>query len=46
MSDTPPFVSVKLPAALALYWAMASLVAIGQQSIELKKDVRDLEKAK
>lgn len=37
-------IGLRLPSALALYWAMASAVAIFQQSIELRKDVEDLEK--
>lgn len=45
-----PFLTVliglRLPSALALYWAVSSGVAILQQSIELKEDVRDLEDAK
>lgn len=36
-------IGLKLPAALALYWAAASGVAIIQQTIELRKDVEDLE---
>ncbi|HSX14791.1 MAG TPA: YidC/Oxa1 family membrane protein insertase [Candidatus Saccharimonadales bacterium] len=37
-------IALRLPSALALYWTVASLVAILQQSILLREDVRDLEK--
>jgi len=37
-------IGLRLPSALALYWAMASGVAIIQQSIELREDVQDMEK--
>jgi len=37
-------IGLRLPSALALYWAVSSGVAILQQSIELKEDVSDLEK--
>lgn len=39
-------IGLRLPSALALYWAMASGVAVVQQSIELRKDVEDMEKMK
>ena len=39
-------IGLRLPSALALYWAMASAVAIFQQTIELKEDVQALETVK
>lgn len=37
------FIGLSLPAALSLYWATASAMAIVQQYIVLKRDVRELE---
>jgi YidC/Oxa1 family membrane protein insertase len=37
------FIGLSLPAALSLYWATASLMAILQQYLVLKRDVRELE---
>lgn len=37
-------IGLKLPSALALYWAVSSGVAILQQSVELKEDAGDIEK--
>ncbi|MDF2460818.1 MAG: putative 60 kDa inner rane insertion protein [Candidatus Saccharibacteria bacterium] len=37
------FIGLSLPSALPLYWATASLVAILQQYLVLKRDVRELE---
>lgn len=37
------FVGLSLPAALSLYWTTASLMAILQQYLVLKQDVRELE---
>lgn len=39
-------VGLRLPSALALYWAVASAVAIIQQHLELNKDVEELEGVK
>ncbi len=38
-------IALRLPSALALYWTVASLVAIGQQWWLLREDVEDLETA-
>lgn len=38
------FIALQLPSALALYWTVASLVAILQQTIMLREDAKDLEK--
>lgn len=37
------FIGLSLPSALPLYWATASVVAILQQYLVLKRDVRELE---
>jgi YidC/Oxa1 family membrane protein insertase len=37
------FIGLSLPSALPLYWATSSLVAILQQYLVLKRDVRELE---
>lgn len=37
------FVGLSLPSALPLYWAVSSLVAVLQQYLVLKRDVRELE---
>jgi len=39
------FIGLRLPAALALYWTAASLMAILQQYLVLNRDVEELEEA-
>jgi membrane protein insertase Oxa1/YidC/SpoIIIJ len=37
---------MQLPAALALYWIITSLIAIVQQKLVLRQDVAEMEEAK